>query len=130
MWRIGPGGVPEVLLVHRPAPYDDWSLPKGKREPTDVDDAHCALREVFEETGFRCTLGRELPAVEYEVGGGRMKQVRHWEMTVVSGEFRPNLEIDRIAWLSVVDAKARVSFPDLVAVLDAFCAFAGIDHAG
>jgi 8-oxo-dGTP diphosphatase len=44
-----------VLLVHRDR-YDDWSLPKGKLEPGETwEDA--ALREVWEETGVRCTLG-------------------------------------------------------------------------
>ena len=51
-----------MLLVHRPK-YDDWTLPKGKREPGETDE-ECALREVEEETGLRCTLGHELPATE------------------------------------------------------------------
>ena len=49
---------PEVLLVHRPA-YDDWTFPKGKVEPGESDE-ECAVREVEEETGLRCALGREL----------------------------------------------------------------------
>ena len=55
--RDGADG-PEVLLVHRPA-YDDWSFPKGKLEPGESDE-ECAVREVEEETGLRCALGREL----------------------------------------------------------------------
>ena len=51
--RDGPNG-PEVLVVHRPR-YDDWSLPKGKREPGETDE-QCAVREVEEETGVRCSL--------------------------------------------------------------------------
>ena len=47
--RRGDQGL-EVLLVHRPR-YDDWSLPKGKCEPLESDEA-CALREVEEETGL------------------------------------------------------------------------------
>ncbi|NBQ44166.1 MAG: NUDIX domain-containing protein, partial [Mycobacteriaceae bacterium] len=35
----------EVLLVHRPA-YDDWTIPKGKRDPGETDE-ECALREVW-----------------------------------------------------------------------------------
>ena len=63
------GGVVErdggVLLVHRPR-YDDWTFPKGKLDPGEsFEDA--ALREVEEETGVRCSLGRELPSTEYEV---------------------------------------------------------------
>ncbi len=44
-----------VLVVHRPQ-YDDWSFPKGKASAGETDEA-CALREVEEETGLRCTLG-------------------------------------------------------------------------
>ena len=45
---------PEVLVVHRPR-YDDWSIPKGKRDPGETDE-QCAVREVEEETGVRCAL--------------------------------------------------------------------------
>ena len=64
------GGV-EVLVVHRPR-YDDWSLPKGKAEPGERDED--ALREVEEETGYRCTLGRRAPPVHYEDRHGRPKR--------------------------------------------------------
>ena len=47
-----------VLIVHRPR-YDDWTLPKGKLDRGEsFEDA--ALREVWEETGVRCNLGREM----------------------------------------------------------------------
>src|SRR5439155_13944430 len=49
----------EVLLIHRPH-RQDWSFPKGKVDAGETDEA-CALREVEEETGLRCTLGSELP---------------------------------------------------------------------
>ena len=69
----------EVLLVHRPK-YDDWSLPKGKLEPGETHEA-AACREVEEETGWRCALGEELPAVRYMDRQGRPKHVRYWRMT-------------------------------------------------
>ena len=52
-----------VLLVHRPK-YDDWTFPKGKAEEGESDE-ECAVREVAEETGLRCTLAQELGATEY-----------------------------------------------------------------
>ena len=77
--RGEPGAGVEVLVVHRPK-YDDWSLPKGKLEPGETDEA-AAVREVEEETGWRCALGEELPAVRYTDRNGRPKHVRYWHMT-------------------------------------------------
>ncbi|CAN5634042.1 hypothetical protein BH24ACT4_BH24ACT4_16150 [soil metagenome] len=87
----------EVAVVHRPR-YDDWSLPKGKVDPGETDEA-CARREVEEETGFRCRLGRELPSTRYVDRKGRAKQVRYWEMEVEGGTFTPNDEVDEVRWL-------------------------------
>jgi 8-oxo-dGTP diphosphatase len=92
----------EVALVHRPR-YDDWSLPKGKLDPGESFE-QAALREVEEETGLRCRLGRELPSVEYEVRG-RPKLVRYWLMEVEHDPgFTPNDEVDELRWLSPRDA--------------------------
>jgi 8-oxo-dGTP pyrophosphatase MutT (NUDIX family) len=98
----------EVLLVHRPR-YDDWTFPKGKLDPGEsFEDA--ALREVEEETGVRCTLGRELPSSEYEVGD-RLKLVRYWLMTP-TGEtaFEPNDETDGIRWVTPDEARRMLSY--------------------
>ena len=68
----------EVLVVHRPK-YDDWSFPKGKLDEGERwEDA--ALREVEEETGFRCSLGPELGSTAYTDSRGRPKVARYWLM--------------------------------------------------
>jgi 8-oxo-dGTP diphosphatase len=101
-------GGSEVLLVHRPK-YDDWSFPKGKLDDGEgFEDA--ALREVEEETGLQCTLGEELPSVEYEDRHGRSKLVRYWTMHPVSGQFHPNAEVDEVRWMSPEDAGRRLSY--------------------
>src|SRR5688572_5599802 len=83
VWRRGPGGV-EVAVVHRPK-HDDWSLPKGKLDPGESwEDA--ALREVEEEIGMSCELGRELPSSSYTDNKGRGKVVRYWMMQPQDGE--------------------------------------------
>lgn len=92
----------EVLVVHRPR-YDDWSLPKGKAEPGERDE-DTARREVEEETGYRCTLGEELPTVRYVDRHGRDKQVRFWHMTTApdgpEAPWLPNDEVDDRRWIS------------------------------
>lgn len=98
----------EVLIVHRPR-YDDWSFPKGKVDPGETDEA-AALREVEEETGYRCALGAELEPVEYLDSRGRHKFVRYWIMTVIDGQFRPNSEVDVLAWLAPQAARDRLTY--------------------
>ena len=117
VWRQGPGG-PEVVLVHRPA-YDDWSLPKGKCDPGESDDA-CALREVKEETSLTCELGPELPSTAYRDRHGRQKVVRYWRMRPVAGELAPNLEVDQAVWRTLEDARAALTYDRDRQLLDAF----------
>jgi 8-oxo-dGTP pyrophosphatase MutT (NUDIX family) len=97
-----------VLLVHRPR-YDDWTFPKGKLDQGEsFEDA--ALREVEEETGMRCSLGRELPATRYEVDG-RPKLVRYWLMTPQAElDFVPNDETDDLRWVTPDDARALLTY--------------------
>ena len=61
-------------------------------------DEECALREVEEETGLRCELGRKLGTVSYVDRLGRQKSVRYWEMAPVEGTFTPGHEIDEVRW--------------------------------
>jgi 8-oxo-dGTP pyrophosphatase MutT (NUDIX family) len=110
VWRRADNGDTEVLLVHRPR-YDDWSLPKGKCEPGESDEA-CARREVHEETGLHVELGDALPEVRYEDNRGRPKVVRYWVMRPAeeAGRFVPNDEVDEIRWCSLGDAGEQLSY--------------------
>jgi 8-oxo-dGTP pyrophosphatase MutT (NUDIX family) len=118
--RAGEGGVLEVLLVHRPK-YDDWTLPKGKLEPGETHE-QAALREVAEETGLACELGRELPSTSYRDGKGRPKLVRYWAMRPLDGAFVPHQEVDEARWASFEDAKALLTHDHDRGVLDALAA--------
>lgn len=119
VWRKTKHSV-EVVLVHRPR-YDDWSFPKGKTEAGETDE-QTARREVAEETGLDCRLGEELPHVTYRDNKGRSKIVRYWVMTVRGGEFKPNDEVDRIAWMSVERAARKLTYGHDAGVLEAFAA--------
>jgi 8-oxo-dGTP pyrophosphatase MutT (NUDIX family) len=92
----------EVALIHRPH-REDWSLPKGKLDPGESFEA-CALREVFEETGFTCAPERFLGVTEYIHRKGRPKIVAYWLMRIVDGDFTPNEEADEIRWCSISEA--------------------------
>lgn len=111
-WRRKPDGEFEVLLIHRPR-YDDWSMPKGKRDLGESDE-QCALREMEEETGIRGTLGAMLPSALYTDHRGRPKEVAYWLMEVAAGEpanFEPNDEVDRLAWFDLDVARDTLSYP-------------------
>ncbi len=107
-----------MLLVHRPK-YDDWSLPKGKCDPGELDDA-AARREVLEETGLECRLGTELVESHYTDGRGRPKVVRYWAMEPVGGEFAVNDEVDEVRWLAVPGARRMLTYERDLPVLDSF----------
>ena len=109
-----------VLLVHRPR-YGDWTLPKGKLDRGETFE-QAALREVEEETGLRCRLGRELPSSEYRDNKDRPKLVRYWLMeidrrgapppfaTSQGGEFQPNDEVDEVRWLAPGEAAGALTY--------------------
>jgi 8-oxo-dGTP diphosphatase len=65
---------------------------------------------VEEETGLRCTVGRELPGTAYRDRSGRDKTVRYWEMTPASGEFVPNHEVDEARWVTLADAARLLTY--------------------
>jgi len=121
VWRLGELGI-EVVIVHRPK-YSDWTFPKGKLDPGESDES-AAHREVLEETGFECVLGRELPSVRYSDAKARLKQVRYWEMTIASGDFEANDEVDELVWATIDDSRKRLTHSHDIRVLEAFAKLA------
>jgi 8-oxo-dGTP pyrophosphatase MutT (NUDIX family)/phosphohistidine phosphatase SixA len=105
----------EVLLVHRPR-YGDWSLPKGKVDAGEhVTEA--AIREVHEETGLIVALRRPLPLQTYKVEGVP-KHVHYWRAILIDETpFTPNKEVDKIRWLAIDKAVARITRPDDAALV-------------
>ena len=97
-----------VLLIHRPH-RGDWTFPKGKVEPGETEEA-CALREVEEETGLRCTLERELPTTSHVDHKGRLKIVRYWAMSPVGGVAEPRNEVDAVRWVGLAEAAGVLTY--------------------
>ncbi|MCQ3802558.1 MAG: NUDIX hydrolase [bacterium] len=99
VFRFSPHGEPQVLVIHRPR-YDDWSLPKGKNDPGESSQA-AALREVWEETGYRCRVIAQLGQHEYISLQG-WKEVDYYAMTSWSFTgFRAGAEVDEIRWIPI-----------------------------
>lgn len=124
LWRVNKK-VTEIALVHRPK-YDDWSLPKGKVESGETHLA-CAAREASEETGFAVVLGPEIGTAKY-LAEGTPKEVRYWSAKAIGESKGPSdtHEVDKVIWLSVPDAKKKVSVDDDREVIKFFESF-GID---
>jgi 8-oxo-dGTP pyrophosphatase MutT (NUDIX family) len=106
--RAGASDETEIVIVHRPA-YDDWTLPKGKVDPDETPE-ECALREVKEETGFKCELVRPLGCTAYVDRRGRNKVACYWVMEVINGRFRAGGEVDRMLWLPIAAAIKRLTY--------------------
>ena len=125
VWRttstVGQPDNVEVAIVHRPR-YGDWSIPKGKRgrgEPL----VECAIREVFEETGYRVRLGRFLGEAHYmKISGAeeRPKVVYYWSLRADAGLFTPTQEVDGLRWLTIEDARSMLTRATDKEILDRF----------
>ncbi|WP_228003278.1 NUDIX hydrolase [Nocardia australiensis] len=112
LWRrsSADSGVIEIAVVHRPK-YQDWSLPKGKLDPGETP-VLAAVREVREETGLDCRLGRYLGHVTYPVPGHRkLKRVDYWAAEVAGGEFAANSEVDLLNWYPLDRVMDQLSYP-------------------
>lgn len=126
VWRVRDDEL-QVLAVHRPR-YDDWSWPKGKLDKGETLPA-CAIREVAEETGKQVVLGQPLPTLRYP-HGGKTKVVKYWAAQEAADSHpfvkaRPPVksasknEIDKKRWLTVEQARSKITFKDDLRPLEA-----------
>jgi 8-oxo-dGTP pyrophosphatase MutT (NUDIX family) len=121
-WRETKHGV-EILLVYR-TQHRDTSLPKGKVDPGETLP-ETAVREIAEETGLVVALGPPLGVVEYQLPNGRDKVVYYWaaevaELAIANSTFAANDEIESLHWMSPADARATLSYPHDVDIVDRF----------
>ena len=89
-----------------------WTLPKGALNPGETS-VNAALREVQEETGYKCELVRELMPVTYwfQRGGRRIrKTVRWYLMRPIAKVGEHDHEVDEVLWADRADAQARLRY--------------------
>lgn len=109
VFRKTPKGKIRVLVVHRPQ-YDDWTPPKGKADKGESPEL-TAVREVLEETGYRCRIVAPLGPTRYRVQGG-VKEVHWFGMRPLpdSPGFTANSEVDKVKWLSPGQLLDKLSY--------------------
>src|SRR5690606_30239242 len=122
VWRLT-GDKLRLLLIHR-TKYRDVTLPKGKVDPGEML-AQTAVREVHEETGIKVVLGVPVGVSKYWMRPKRQKVVHYWaaeatDEAIRASTFVPNGEIAAIEWLSLKKARARLSYPVDMEILDSF----------
>jgi len=89
-----------------------WTLPKGALNPGETS-ADAALREVREETGYRCEVVRDLEPVTYwfQRNGQRIrKTVRWFLMRPVEKVGDHDHEVDEVAWAEPDEARTRLRY--------------------
>lgn len=122
-WKVTAKGKLRILVVHR-TQHRDTSLPKGKLDPGETLP-ETAVREIAEETGLVVGLGVPLGVVEYALPNGRDKKVYYWAaqvspLAVANSTFVANDEIEQLTWLSLKKARARLSYPHDVDIVERF----------
>jgi 8-oxo-dGTP diphosphatase len=122
-WKVSAKGNLKILVVHR-TQHRDVSLPKGKVDPGETLP-ETAVREIAEETGLIIGLGPPLGVVEYVLPSGREKVVYYWSAEVspsaiANSTFVSNDEIESLTWMKVDKARARLSYPHDVDIVDRF----------
>lgn len=89
-----------------------WTLPKGTLAPGE-SSAEAALREVQEETGWRCEIVRPLEPKTYwfQRDGRRVKKTVRWFlMRPLEKVGEHDHEVDEVAWLPPQAALARLRY--------------------
>jgi 8-oxo-dGTP pyrophosphatase MutT (NUDIX family) len=83
-----------------------WTLPKGALAPGETS-AQAALREVREETGWRCDLAGDLAPVIYwfQRDGRRVKKTVRWfRMRPLEKVGEHDHEVDEVRWVAPAEA--------------------------
>lgn len=102
-----------LIRVENLAGQQVWTFPKGHPAPGETDQ-EAAVREVLEETGWRCAVAKTITDVHYvymQENVRYQKTVRWFMMSPVekAGEFDP-IEVLECRWVSPEEARSLVSY--------------------
>ncbi|MGH7311870.1 MAG: NUDIX hydrolase [Candidatus Rokuibacteriota bacterium] len=89
-----------------------WTLPKGAPAAGE-SNVDTAMREVREETGYRCEIVRELEPVTYwfQRNGRRVKKTVRWYlMRPLEKAGEHDHEVDEVGWFEQEEAQARLRY--------------------
>ena len=111
----------EVLLIRvsdaRGRPI--WSFPKGRLDAGETP-AEAALREVLEETGWRCRIEAALSTSEYwfQREGRRFRKTVVWfKMMPIERAGVPDGEVEDVQWVDREAAFSRLTYASDVTLL-------------
>ena len=96
-----------------------WSFPKGRLDAGETP-AQAAVREVLEETGWRCRIEADLSTTEYwfQREGRRFRKTVVWfKMVPIEQSGIPEGEVEDVQWVDRQEALGRLSYASDVAIL-------------
>jgi predicted NUDIX family NTP pyrophosphohydrolase len=118
LYRRGPSGKLEVLLVHASGNYNrkaPWGIPKGLGDPGETLE-QTARRETLEETGVVAAELRDLSSIDYKKSRKRVHAFAG-EAPADAAPRAASWEIDQAAFLPLDEARLRIH-PDQAPFLD------------
>jgi ADP-ribose pyrophosphatase YjhB (NUDIX family) len=79
-----------------------WSIPGGRIEPGETDE-RALVREMLEETNLQVEVGEIVGAVQRELPGGAVIDIRDYAATVIGGTLRPGDDAADARWVTAAE---------------------------